>query len=38
MDETRDDGTIAAEVFAAVLERAPRPEPDWEADPASNRT
>ena len=37
MDETRDDTTISAEVLASALARAPRPEPDWEAEPASDR-
>ncbi len=36
MDAAWDEASIHAGVFAACLERAPRPEPDWEAKTASS--
>jgi MoxR-like ATPase len=36
MDAGQDETSIHADVFSASLERAPRPEPDWEADTASS--
>jgi MoxR-like ATPase len=36
MDAAQDDASIRAAVFAACLERVPRPEPDWETETASS--
>ena len=36
MDAAWDEASIRADLFAACLERAPRPEPDWEAKTASS--